>query len=40
MGIWGEWPFIFQELGSTGGYFGGAVEQANNFGDFGSPAQK
>ena len=30
---WGEWPFIFGELGSTGNYFQGAGEQALNFGD-------
>ena len=36
LGIWGEWLFIFRELGSTGNNFRGAREQANNFGDLGS----
>ena len=40
LGIWGEWLFIFRELGSTGNYFRGAREQANNFGDIGSLAKK
>ena len=42
LGIWGEWLyiFIFRELGSTGNYFSGAREQANNFGDIGSLAKK
>ena len=39
-GIWGEWLFIFRELGSTGNYFRGAREQAHNFGDLGSLAKK
>ena len=26
LGIWGEWLFIFRELGSTGNYFRGAGE--------------
>ena len=39
-GIWGEWLFIFRELGSTGNYFRGAREQAHNFGDIGSLAKK
>ena len=30
LGILGEWLFIFRELGSTGNYFRGAREQANN----------
>ena len=30
--IWGEWLFIFRELGSTGNYFTGAREQAHNLG--------
>ena len=38
--IWGEWLFIFRELGSTGNYFQGFGEQAHNFGDLGSPAEK
>ena len=38
-GIWGEWLFIFRELGSTGNYFRGAGEQAHNFGDLGSSAK-
>ena len=28
LGIWGEWLFIFRELGSTGNYFQGFGEQA------------
>ena len=40
LGIWGEWPFIFRELGSTGNYFQGSGEQAHSFGDLGSPAKK
>ena len=40
LGIWGEWIFIFRELGSTGHYFRGAREQAHNFGDIGSRAKK
>ena len=40
MGIWGEWLFIFRELGSTGNYFKGSREQAHSFGDLGSPAKK
>ena len=40
LGIWGEWLFIFRELGSTGNYFKGAREQAHNFGDIGSLAKK
>ena len=39
-GIWGEWLFIFRELGSTGNYLRGAREQAHNFGDIGSLAKK
>ena len=39
-GIWGEWLFIFRELGSTGNYFRGAWEQAHNLGDIGSLAKK
>ena len=39
-GIWGEWLFIFRELGSTGNYFRGDREQAHNFGDIGSLAKK
>ena len=39
-GIWGEWLFIFRELGSTGKYFRGAREQSHNFGDLGSLAKK
>ena len=39
-GIWGEWLFIFRDLGSTGNYFRGAGEQAHSFGDLGSPAIK
>ena len=40
MGIWGEWLFIFRELGSTGNYFREAREQALNFEDLGSLAKK
>ena len=40
LGIWGEWLFIFRELGSTGNYLRGAREQAHNFGDLGSLAKK
>ena len=40
LGIWGEWLFIFRELGSTGNYHRGAEEQAHSFGDLGSPAKK
>ena len=40
LGIWGEWLFIFRELGSTGNHFQGFWEQAHSFGDFGSPANK
>ena len=40
MGIWGEWLFIFRELGGTGNYFRGPREQAHNFGDIGSLAKK
>ena len=41
LGIWGEWLFIFWELGSTGNfYFKGSREQAHSFGDLGSPAKK
>ena len=39
--IWGEWLFIFRELGSTGNYYRGGREQAHNFGDIGrEPCQK
>ena len=40
LGIWGEWLFIFRELGSTGNYLRGAREQAHNFGDLRSLARK
>ena len=40
LGIWGEWLFIFRELGSTGNYFQGFGEQAHSFGDLGIPAKK
>ena len=40
LGIWGEWLFIFRELGSTGNYFRGAGEQVYCIGDLGSPAKK
>ena len=39
-GIWGEWLFIFRELGSIGNYFQGFREQAHSFEDLGSPAKK
>ena len=39
-GIWGEWPFIFRDLGSTCDYFRGAGEQAHSFEDLGSPTKK
>ena len=35
LGIWGEWLFIFRELGSTCNYFQGFGEQAHSFGDLG-----
>ena len=38
-GIWGEWLFIFGELGSTDNYFQGFGEQAYSFRDLGSPAK-
>ena len=40
LGIWGEWLFIFRDLGSPGNYFRGSGEQAHSFGDLGSPAKK
>ena len=40
LGIWGEWLFIFRELGSTGSYFRGAKEQAHNFGDLAKKQKK
>ena len=40
LGIWGEWLFIFWDLGSTGYYFRGAGEQAHSLGDLGSPSIK
>ena len=40
LGIWGEWLFIFRDLGSTGNYFRGSGEQAQSFGDLGSPVKK
>ena len=39
LGIWGEWLFIFRELGSTGNHFRGSGEPAHSFGDLGSPAK-
>ena len=33
LGIWGEWLFIFRELGSISNYFQGFGEQAHSFGD-------
>ena len=43
LGNLGEWLFIFRELGSTGNYFQGFVEQAHeahSFGDLGTRAKK
>ena len=40
LGIWGEWLFIFRELGSTGNNLRGVREQAHNFRDLGSLAKK
>ena len=40
LGIWGEWLFIFRDLGSTGIYFRGFGEQAHSFGDLGSPGKR
>ena len=40
LGIWGEWLFIFRELGSNCNNFTGAKEQAHNFGDIGSLAKR
>ena len=40
LGSWGEGLFIFRELGSAANYFRGAGEQAHNFGDLGSTAEK
>ena len=40
LGIWGEWLFIFRELGSTGNYFRGAREQAHNFWGYREPCKK
>ena len=39
-GTWGEWLFIFRELGSLGNYFQGFREQPHSFGDLGSFAKK
>ena len=38
--IWGEWLFIFREVGSTGSYLRGSRVQAHSFRDLGSPAKK
>ena len=40
LGPWGEWLFIFRELGSTGNYFQGFGEQVHSFENLGSPAKK
>ena len=40
LGIWGECPFIFRELGSTGNYLREAREHAHNFGHIRSLAKK
>ena len=40
LGIWGEWLFIFRDLGSTGNYSRVAGEQAQSFGDLGSLVKK
>ena len=39
LGIWGEWLFIFKELGSTCNYFQGFGEQVQSFGNLGSPVK-
>ena len=39
LGVWGEWLFIFRELGSTDNYFQGFGEQARSFGDLESPGK-
>ena len=39
LGIWGEWLFIFRELGSTGNYLRGAREHAHSLRDLGSLAK-
>ena len=36
LGIWGEWLFIFRDLGSTGNYFRGVGEQAHSFDELAS----
>ena len=40
LGLWGDWVFIFRELGSLCNYFQGFWEQAHSLGDLGSPAKK
>ena len=40
LGIWGEWLFIFRELGNTGNYFQAFGVQVHSFGDLGIPAKK
>ena len=42
LGSWGEWLFIFSELGSTANYFRGAEEQAHTctLGDLGNTAKR
>ena len=40
LGMWGEWIFIFRELGRTGHYFQAFGEQVHSFGDLGIPAKK
>ena len=40
LGIWGEWLFIFRELGSTGNYSRDLGSMLIVFGDLESPAKK
>ena len=40
LGIWGEWLFIFRELGSTGNFFQGFGELTHSFEELWSPAKK
>ena len=39
LGSWGEWLFIFRELGGTDYYFRGAGEKSHTFGNFESIAK-
>ena len=38
--MWGEWLFIFTELGSTGNYFLGFGEQAHSLRGFMEPCKR